>query len=89
MHSALCVEHRPNGASIIHSIEAFVQQLSVDVGNDPKPVFLDSCVSGKYEIRNNYPDIVEGHVDAPMLADAQSEVIEFSLAHTLGENFNI
>jgi hypothetical protein len=89
-HSALVVDNKPNGASVIHSIKAFIEQLALDSGGSPKPVFIDACASGKYVYGEyNYPEVVEGHIDAPMLADAQQVVLDFILVQTLAMNLLI
>ena len=85
--ASIVVETKHNGASIIHSVDSFIEQLGTDSGRTPKPVFLDSCVSGRYPYGEYaYPEMIEGHIDAPTLADAQTAVIDFALIQTFAKN---
>lgn len=79
-HAGIVVEQKSNGASLVHSVHVLLQQIVLDSGPFLAPVFLDSCGSAKYPLtQKDYPILVEGHSDAPLLTDAILRVVEFGL----------
>lgn len=83
-HAGIVVEQKSNGTSVVHSVCNLLGRIVDDSGPFLRPIFLDSCGSFKYPLnQKDYPLILGGHEDAPLLEDAISSVVEFGLLATI------